>query len=46
VNVLGVDGARKRADELLASALERLAALGAQAEPLREIARRAVRRDA
>ncbi len=45
VRVLGEAGARRRAEELLASALATLDDLGERAEPLRELARYAVRRD-
>jgi len=45
VRVLGPAGARARAEELLASALGELDAFGAAAEPLRILARYAVRRD-
>jgi geranylgeranyl pyrophosphate synthase len=45
VAVLGVDAARARADELLASGLDELDAFGQRAEPLRELGRFAVRRD-
>ena len=44
VPVLGLDGARRRAEELLAEALEALDGLGERAEPLRELVRYAVRR--
>jgi geranylgeranyl diphosphate synthase type II len=44
VRVLGVPGARARAEELLAQALAELEGLGERAEPLRELARHAVRR--
>jgi geranylgeranyl diphosphate synthase type II len=43
--VLGSAGARARAEELLDAALELIAGLGERAEPLRELARYAVRRD-
>jgi geranylgeranyl diphosphate synthase type II len=45
VRVLGAKAARARAEELLSSALGRLDGLGGEAEPLRELARRAVRRE-
>jgi len=45
VRALGGPVARARADALLSGALERVADLGARAEPLRELARYAVRRD-
>jgi geranylgeranyl diphosphate synthase type II len=45
VTVLGRDAARERADALLAGALTELEGLGEPAEPLRELARLAVRRD-
>jgi farnesyl diphosphate synthase len=45
VRALGGPVARARADALLAGALAVVADLGARAEPLREIARYAVRRD-
>ena len=44
VRALGVDGARERAEELLASALVELEDLGEKAEPLRELVRFSVRR--
>jgi len=44
VRVLGVEGARERAEGLLASALEEIEPLGERAEPLRELARHCVRR--
>ncbi len=44
VRVLGVPGARARAEALLAEALAELDAMGERAEPLRELARHAVRR--
>jgi geranylgeranyl pyrophosphate synthase len=44
VRVLGVDGARHRAMELLASALQEIEGLGEPAEPLRDLARHAVER--
>jgi len=44
VRVLGVPGARARAEALLAQALAELEGLGERAEPLRELARHAVRR--
>jgi geranylgeranyl pyrophosphate synthase len=44
VAVLGVERARERAEALLESALAELDELGAPAEPLRELARLAVRR--
>ncbi len=46
VRVLGAPAARERAETLLASALARLQDLGTGAEPLRQLARYAVRRDA
>jgi geranylgeranyl diphosphate synthase type II len=46
VSVLGAPAARERAEALLASALARLQDLGTRAEPLRQLARYAVRRDA
>jgi len=45
VRVLGEDGARARAEALLQTALAQLDDLGEKAEPLRELARFAVRRD-
>ncbi|CAG1007530.1 geranylgeranyl diphosphate synthase, type II [Myxococcaceae bacterium] len=45
VRLLGVDGARRRAETLLADALGELDELGERAEPLRELARFAVRRE-
>ena len=45
VRVLGEAGARERAEALLADALAQLADLGGKAEPLRTLARFAVRRD-
>jgi geranylgeranyl diphosphate synthase type II len=45
VGVLGEDGARARAEALLQAALAQLDDLGEKAEPLRELARFAVRRD-
>ncbi len=42
---LGCDAARERAESLLESALARVQDLGERAEPLRELARYAVRRD-
>jgi geranylgeranyl pyrophosphate synthase len=45
VRALGGPVARARADALLSGALARVADLGARAEPLRELARYAVRRD-
>lgn len=45
VRVLGEDGARARAEALLQAALTQLDDLGEKAEPLRELARFAVRRD-
>jgi len=45
VRVLGPEGARARADALLASALAEIEELGLRAEPLRVLARYAVRRD-
>jgi geranylgeranyl diphosphate synthase, type II len=44
VRVLGAPAARARAEALLAEALAQLDALGERAEPLRELARHAVRR--
>jgi geranylgeranyl pyrophosphate synthase len=44
--VLGADRARARADQLLAGALAEIEELGERAEPLRELARFAVRREA
>ena len=44
VRVLGVEGARRRAEELLARALAMLDPFGEPAEPLRELARYAVER--
>jgi geranylgeranyl pyrophosphate synthase len=44
-NALGAPAARARAESLLAGALAGVADLGARAEPLRELARHAVRRD-
>ena len=46
VPVLGAEGAQARAEELLSRALDAIAALGERAEPLRELARYAVRRQA
>jgi geranylgeranyl diphosphate synthase type II len=46
VRALGEAGARARAEALLGAALARIEALGARAEPLRQLARFAVRRDA
>jgi geranylgeranyl diphosphate synthase type II len=43
--VLGPVGARERAEELLGAALARIEDLGERGEPLRELARFAVRRD-
>lgn len=45
VRVLGPGAARERAGHLLESALARIEGLGARAEPLRELARYALRRD-
>jgi farnesyl diphosphate synthase len=45
VRVLGPGPARERAGQLLESALTRIDGLGARAEPLRELARYALRRD-
>jgi geranylgeranyl diphosphate synthase type II len=45
VRVLGEDGARARAEALLQAALAQVDDLGEKAEPLRELARFAVRRD-
>ncbi len=45
VRVLGAEAARARAEELLSSALRRVEPLGSRAEPLRELARLAVRRE-
>ena len=42
--ILGIEGARARADELEAAALAELEGLGERAEPLRALARFAVRR--
>jgi len=44
VRVLGMEGARRRADELLSRALESIEGLGDPAEPLRDLARYAVER--
>ena len=44
--LLGLDGARQRAAELLAAALESLAGFGAEADPLRGLADYIVRRQA
>jgi farnesyl diphosphate synthase len=44
VPLLGVDGCRARAERLLASGLSRIEGQGERAEPLRELARYAVRR--
>ncbi len=44
VRVLGLEGARARAEELLEGALCRIEDLGERGEPLRELARFAVRR--
>jgi geranylgeranyl diphosphate synthase type II len=44
VRALGVDAARERAEELLATALVELEDLGEKAEPLRELVRFSVRR--
>jgi len=44
VRVLGADGARARAETLLAGALGEIEGLGERAEPLRELALHAVRR--
>ena len=44
VRVLGLEGAQTRAEELLEGALDRIEDLGERAEPLRELARFAVRR--
>jgi geranylgeranyl pyrophosphate synthase len=46
VRALGGPAARARAEGLLEGALARIADLGARAEPLRQLARFAVRRDA
>jgi geranylgeranyl diphosphate synthase type II len=46
VRALGGPAARARAEALLEGALARINALGARAEPLRQLARYAVRRDA
>jgi len=46
VRALGGPGARARAEALLEGALARIQGLGARAEPLRQLARYAVRRDA
>jgi geranylgeranyl diphosphate synthase type II len=45
VALIGVEAARERAEELLGSALRSIEDLGERAEPLRELARFAVRRD-
>jgi len=45
VSVMGVDGARERAEVLLANALRRVSALGERARGLRMLAETAVRRD-
>ncbi|HYB11921.1 MAG TPA: polyprenyl synthetase family protein [Myxococcota bacterium] len=45
VPLVGVQAARERAEALLGSALESIEDLGQRAEPLRELARFAVRRD-
>jgi geranylgeranyl diphosphate synthase type II len=45
VRALGLDAARARAESLLEGALERLDGFGERGEPLRELARYAVRRD-
>ena len=45
VRVLGLEGARARAEELLEGALCRIEDLGERGEPLRELARFAVRRN-
>jgi geranylgeranyl diphosphate synthase, type II len=45
VRAIGLDAARERAEALLESALARLEGFGERAEPLRELARFAVRRD-
>jgi len=45
VRVVGVEGARARAESLLDAALAEIEDLGEPAEPLRELARFAVRRD-
>jgi len=45
VALIGVEAARERAEELLRSALRSIEDLGERAEPLRELARFAVRRD-
>jgi len=42
--LLGIEGARARAEQLLEAALDELEGLGERAEPLRELARFAVRR--
>jgi geranylgeranyl pyrophosphate synthase len=44
VRVLGLEGARARAEELLEAALARIEDLGERGEPLRELARFSVRR--
>ncbi len=44
--LLGLDGARRRAEELLAEALAAIEGLGERGEPLRELVRYAVRREA
>jgi farnesyl diphosphate synthase len=46
VRALGGPAARARAERLLEGALARVADLGVRAEPLRQLARYAVRRDA
>ena len=45
LTVLGREGAEKRAEWLLANALDRVESLGSPAEVLRELARFSVRRD-
>jgi geranylgeranyl diphosphate synthase type II len=45
VRALGLEQARERAEELLIDALGRLESLGERAEPLRDLARLAVRRE-
>ncbi len=45
VSTLGLDGAQKEAERLLAEALEALQGFGEKADPLRELAQRMVRRD-
>jgi geranylgeranyl pyrophosphate synthase len=45
VSTLGLDGAKKEAERLLAEALKALQGFGEKADPLRELALRMVRRD-